>query len=104
MGIPLSTQIKNIFEKALSESKTTIHFERYNDLYDIVFNDSVNFNYIDTEIKEPIHIDVKSKQLLKNAINANRKAYHFNMKSSHNALFASKEYPHIVIMNLKRKD
>jgi len=27
METPLSTQIKNIFEKALAKHKTTIHFE-----------------------------------------------------------------------------
>ena len=33
METPLSTQIKNIFEKALAEHKTTIHFEYYNSRY-----------------------------------------------------------------------
>ena len=33
MEAPLSTQIKNIFEKALVEHKTTIHFEYYNSRY-----------------------------------------------------------------------
>lgn len=104
METPLSTQIKNIFEKALAEHKTTIHFEYYNSRYNITFNDSINFNDIDNALEQPIYLDVETKQRLKNAINANRKTYAFNMKSSHNALLATKDYPHIIIMNLKRKD
>lgn len=104
METPLLRQIKNIFEKALAEHKTTIHFEHYNSRYNITFNDSVNFNYIDNSLEQPIYLDVKTKQALKNAINVNRKTYAFNIKSSHNALLATKDYPHIVIMNLKRKD
>lgn len=79
MTTPLSTQIKNIFEKALAEHKTTIHFEYYNSRYNITFNDSVNFNDIDNALEQPIYLDIKSKQLLKNAINTNRKAYAFNI-------------------------
>lgn len=104
METPLSTQIKNSFEKALAEHKTTIHFEYYNSRHNITFNDSVNFNDIDNALEQPIYLDVETKQLLKNAINVNRKTYEFNMKSSNNALFATKDYPHIIIMNLKRKD
>lgn len=104
MKTPLSTQIKNIFEKALAEHKTTIHFEYYNSRYNITFNDSVNFNDIDNALEQPIYLDVETKQRLKNAINVNRKTYEFNMKSSHNALLATKDYPHIIIMNLKRKN
>ena len=73
-------------------------------VHNITFNDSVNFNNIDNALEQPIYLDVETKQRLKNAININRKTYEFNMKSSHNALLATKDYPHIVIMNLKRKD
>ena len=73
-------------------------------VHNITFNDNVNFNDIDNALEQPIYLDVETKQRLKNAINVNRKTYEFNMKSSHNALLATKDYPHIIIMNLKRKD
>lgn len=61
METPLSTQIKNIFEKALAEHKTTIHFEYYNSRYNITFNNSVNFNDIDNAALKKV---VKHRQII----------------------------------------
>lgn len=93
MKIPLSTQVKNIFEEALTENETTIIFEPWNSCYNVTFETGHAF--------ESLGADGKS---LKNALNANRKAYSFNQKSSSVVVGASKENPYIVIRNLKRKD
>lgn len=91
--IPLSTQIKNIFEEALTEGETTIIFEPRSSCYKVTFETSIGFN--------TFRPDGKS---LKNALNANRKTYSFNQKSSNIVIGASKENPYIVIRNLKRKN
>ena len=93
METPLSTQVKNIFEEALAENETTIIFEPLNSCYNITFKTGFAF--------ESLGANGKS---LKNALNANRKAYSFNQKSSNIVVDASKEDPYIVIRNLKRKD
>lgn len=93
MEIPLSTQIKNIFEKALAENETTIIFESRSNCYSITFETGLAFESLGTDGKS-----------LKNALNANRKTYSFNQKSSNVVVGASKENPYIVIRNLKRKD
>lgn len=91
--IPLSTQVKNIFEEALTEGETTIIFEPWSSCYKVTFETGIGFN--------TFRPDGKS---LKNALNANRKKYSFNQKSTSAVTFASKENPYIVIRNLKRKD
>lgn len=88
-----STQIKNIFEEALAENETTIIFEPLSSCYKVTFETGIGFNTVGPDGKT-----------LKNAINANRKAYSFNQKSSSIVVGASKENPYIVIRNLKRKD
>lgn len=88
-----STQIKNIFEEALTEGKTTIIFKPLSSCYNVTFETGFAF--------ENLGADGKS---LKNALNANRKAYSFNQKSSSIVVGASKKDPYIVIRNLKRKD
>lgn len=93
MKTPLSTQIKNIFEEALAENKTTIIFEPLSSCYNITFETGLAFNTVGSDGKA-----------LKNALNANRKKYSFNQKSSSFVAFASKKQPYIVIRNLKRKD
>lgn len=93
MEIPLSTQVKNIFEEALTENETTIIFEPWSSCYNVTFETGLTF--------ESLGADGKT---LKNALNANRKAYSFNQKSSSIVVGASKEDPYIVIRNLKRKD
>ena len=91
--IPLSIKIKNIFEEALAENETTIIFEPWSSCYNVTFETGLAF--------ESLGADGKA---LKNAINANRKTYSFNQKSSNVVVGASKENPYIVIRNLKRKD
>ena len=91
--IPLSTQIKDIFEEALAEDETTIIFEPWSSCYKATFETGIGFNSFRPDGKA-----------LKNALNANRKKYSFNQKSSNFVAFASKEQPYIVIRNLKRKD
>ena len=88
-----STQIKNIFEEALTEGETTIIFEPLNSCYNVTFETGIGFNTVGPDGKT-----------LKNALNANRKTYSFNQKSSSIVVGASKENPYIVIRNLKRKD
>ena len=91
--IPPSTQIKNIFEEALAEDETTIIFEPWSSCYKVTFETGIGFNTVGPDGKT-----------LKNAINANRKNYSFNQKSSSIVVGASKEQPYIVIRNLKRKE
>ena len=88
-----STQIKNIFEEALTEGETTIIFEPLSSCYNVTFETGIGFNTVGPDGKT-----------LKNALNANRKTYSFNQKSSSIVVGASKENPYIVIRNLKRKD
>ena len=88
-----STQIKNIFEEALAENETTIIFEPLSSCYKVTFETGIGFNTVGPDGKS-----------LKNALNANRKAYSFNQKSSSIVIGASKENPYIVIRNLKRKN
>lgn len=88
-----STQIKNIFEEALTEGETTIIFEPLSSCYKVTFETGIGFNTVGPDGKT-----------LKNALNANRKTYSFNQKSSSIVVGASKENPYIVIRNLKRKD
>ena len=90
---PLSTQVKNIFKEALAEGETTIIFEPLNACYNVTFDNTFAFNTVGPDGKA-----------LKSALNANRKKYSFNQKSSSFVAFASKEQPYIVIRNLKRKD
>lgn len=92
-NVPLSTQIKNIFEETLAENETTIIFEPLSSCYKVTFETGIGFN--------TVGLDGKT---LKNALNANRKTYSFNQKSSNIVVGASKENPYIVIRNLKRKD
>lgn len=93
MEIPLSTQVKNIFEKALAEGETIIHFEPWRSCYNVTFETGLAFDTVGPDGKA-----------LKNAINANRKVYSFNQKSSSFIVGASKENPYITIMNLKLKE
>ena len=93
METPLSTQVKNIFEKALAKNRTEIHFEPWRTCYSVNFDNGRAFESISAE-----------GQALKNAINANRKAYNFNQKSTNIVVGASKERPYITVKNLKRKD
>lgn len=93
METPLSTQVKNIFEEALAENETTIIFEPWRSCYNVTFETGFAFKNLGTDGKS-----------LKNALNANRKTYSFNQKSSNVVVGASKENPYIVIRNLKRKD
>lgn len=93
MEIPLSTQVKSIFEKALAEGKTIIHFEPWSSCYSVNFDNNLAFDSIGI-----------NGNALKNAINANRKVYSFNQKSSSFVVGASKESPYITIMNLKLKE
>lgn len=93
METPLSTQVKNIFEEALAEGETTIIFEPLSSCYNVTFENGFAFESLGANGKP-----------LKNALNANRKKYSFNQKSSSFVAFASKEDPYIVIRNLKRKE
>lgn len=93
MEIPLSTQVKNIFEEALAKNETTLIFEPLSSCYNVTFETGFAFESLSTNGKS-----------LKNTLNANRKTYSFNQKSSNIVIGASKENPYIVIRNLKRKD
>ena len=93
METPLSTQVKNIFEKALAKNRTEIHFEPWCTCYSVNFDNGYAFESIGAE-----------GQALKNAINANRKTYSFNQKSTSIVVGASEKDPYITIKNLKRKD
>ena len=62
-----STQIKNIFEEALTEGETTIIFEPLSSCYKVTFETGIGFNTVGPDGKT-----------LKSALNANRKTYSFN--------------------------
>ena len=93
METPLSTQVKNIFEKALAKNQTEIHFEPWGVTYSANFNNGLVFEGIGAH-----------GQALKNAINANQKNYSFTQKSTSSVVGASEKDPYITIKNLKRKD